>query len=1301
MLLQKNKLFRDGLNFIPKDKRPEYFGLLAAEPQSAVSAQSLPDAQTLRNETPYPTQNLALDLRITRFVIEHGNENKQAFLSKANAQLQTQVDQLRALETQLSDTQDKEKLTLCVSQGTLLGEHLSQQEPIETLRPALDSYEKHCQSLDPGFFERSWRELSKTLKTTFVDGFENQAKIAKLQERIKESQSTEEQARLSEDLMHINAVETNRVYQINKASQSISHAFSIVAMLASFSDNPSFRNQANKVAIIANASCTIINNIACFGTIAAASGPLAPIVAIVGAISTIFQLFNTGPSELQIVSEQIERLSQQLDQFRREMHGHFIEISKQMATGFNLLAEHVDHRFNRIEDQLRYLQHTLIEMDQFAFERFSTLHQQLQLLQSQTGWIRQGLDQLLTQIDVQFREFYQRDRIDMANQALFFHQRTPYALAKLPRETISKYYIRFLTWIQNDCRSSILTGEGRTLGEALSRQGAVANTEYAISPLLQNYYDYRKKPMTTRPVNPAAYLQSVELFTSFIMSNPEVVSYEILGQDDLIQIAQLGQNLEESIREIKSSPDFISHLIAQYRETVKKVIADIKQLSNDTPSGKGETLAQQVKIPALAQALTSAQSEQKKHTEFLKTKVIQFDHWQKHWNEVGIKTWWLAHTAGLEPTFAPERWSNPCFEDTLGKIGYLIHMLGINWSDGNNYAAVNRLVGVWNNVAENVMRLRYHSYETEKEALKLYEELRGALDSTSQGIIQSFQQITEQANSARHLRHAVIDQNKLCSLLDDLRRLKSTYEYVHALLKTLMQHGIRTTKNLTSTLMKDDCKIGPEGWDSRAEKMHPEIDTTRGYLGKFALLNETGALIRKDETSVHPQPFCLERASSYPYHEPVFTTTTRIDNYSRMQDLIRKWNDFLNHLEGVDREVSESPNWSDMLITCLEKLIHDINEKIETVSNLKMRAERNNAATAAKIALEQQGFWPNDLYEEYLSCYLNDHERDELNGRIREAALNQAHFRAHLEEMNHANLVLRAYIQLVFPSEYASNTALHMQTETLCGKAGFEQLLSQHSGKHPQDCIHFRLQKGLLEELLPELEKNLTQLATRSRELSAVASHCKLPQPSGYPLTAKALGYIDGLLAHYFGEQARLYQEQGLEQILQVAARQGNAEAVLDCINRGVNPHTQVNLTAEMMPEEPEIYREEHRSTLAWLVVAARRVDLLEFFLRTTNADPSLQNDWGWSPMHQAAYMGAWATEAVGIVETLLKHPRSRLTFFRETKTEKETPIDIARRALRDANSPEAKTRCNHVLALLEAAYAEEQREHPNMRLHA
>ncbi len=95
-----------------------------------------------------------------------------------------------------------------------------------------------------------------------------------------------------------------------------------------------------------HSAVTIVSTIAKWGTIAAASGPLAPFTAIAGAVLTIFSLFggSSGPSAEQQIMEQINKLSEHMDARFDRVEGMLERIHQQMHARFDRI-EKVIHSY--------------------------------------------------------------------------------------------------------------------------------------------------------------------------------------------------------------------------------------------------------------------------------------------------------------------------------------------------------------------------------------------------------------------------------------------------------------------------------------------------------------------------------------------------------------------------------------------------------------------------------------------------------------------------------------------------------------------------------------------------------------------------------------------------------------------------------------------------------------------------------------------------------------------------------------------------------------------------------------------
>lgn len=1330
MFSSKNSLFIEGLKYISPEKRSSYYSLLIPTEMSAIGTEFLANTAQLERTPPSGKQNnLALDLKVTQFVFEHGNEHKQAFAESAKSAMTTHMAGLSQLSLQL-EKQDKEQIQLCLKQGSLLISNLNDGLP-HPIQSSLSSLEQNCKTLDPSLFERCQKKLFSVLNETFAQGFKNQNKIDQLKIQIKEANSNEMRDMLSAELFQVEASERNRVHEITKITGTISHGFSIIAALANFSDNPQIKATANKISTIANATCSIFNNIACFSTIAAVSGPLAPFVGIFGGISTLFQLFQTGPSELEIVSEQLVFISKQIAASHNEIKKYLGMLSEQLSTGFNYLAEYMKHldtrfdrldtRFDRIESHIKELANFISEIDKYALKRFLQLHENDRLLLNESLQIKRGIEEILTSQDAHFFALYTQKLRDIYIQGCAFHTRIPFDKEKRSPGDVVKFYFKIKDWVETHSHNPTLTAENAPLN-CLFRSQATANPwEYQIGALVQYFYQTQGHPSFPRLANPLIYLSSIRAFRDFLFCNPEAYDREspILRREDLMAMASRGQDIENTLTAIRTSRPFFAHLFQQYRESVQAVLETIRIINQDGLSDSVSNLMEQMSAATIARTLEEAGSQHKQHGKILDERLRHFQTWSQYTLDIGHKTWALADCAGVNPE-SLEHWRtlpNPSviqdvlgrfiytfhllgraqentndkpsvnpyllFNDVIGRHAYLIQALGRAWDNTNNYAGINQLLAIWNEIAQTIQKLRSNALASENNSRMIVEDLAKTQSSLYQESQSLFDATLNQSRTARREKDGKIAIQGIRECLEKLRCLKSHYECTQQRLQMYIHDEAGPLSRLSTHLMHDQCKIGSGGNERVAEKIRPQVLSTRGSLGKLALRDENGVFV-----CIHER---RPRSRSY-FRIPLDSELFEVDNVAALNDLIAKWNELLNRVEETDGLTTSLVRFSELVLKSANTLLQDISPLIARLEALLPKVERHNHLKESEATLRARGFNAQDSFEAYLAFYLRDHERDELNKKIHAAMYHRADFRARLDKMEETKALLQAYIGAAFDPECQANPELKMFAHRLPDRKNLETLLNQYSGQHPSQFIYFILKNGLLGEILPELERKVFSLVDKAVHYQTIASRANLPQTSGCLHSNEALGILNELSKLYFPREAPLYQQDCLDQGLQVAAKHGNDAVIQALLERGANPVTQVSLTADMMPDEREIDRSEGRSPLSWLVLASQRPELISFFLRVSNMDPALQNQFQWTPVHQAAYMGAWAKGAGKIMKALLTHPRSRLTLFQRTN-DNRTPIEIAQCALNDSkDKPKEQKRCKKIVALLEQATEEADR---------
>lgn len=324
---------------------------------------------------------------------------------------------------------------------------------------------------------------------------------------------------------------------------------------------------------VASSSATIAYSIVNWGALAAASGPLAPLVGIVGAAKIIAGLFFPAePTDREIFQQYFQQLSEQISVLNENMNRGFQIVYQGMTQldecsrqRFQVLAQMLEQMnaniLRQLTDVKQSVEQTRENLNRIAIQ-FSS---QLQAFQEET--------------QVQLRDLYDQDFINIKRQARLF-------VGTGDESKVNKFFSRFCTRAVEEAGSEMLAGSSsaRVFDERLWQRAA----EFNINPLFAYARSILALTMPAgilqdphfRLINPLIWEEAVTSMLSFVYCTPSFMlcperRREIEG------LISAGQSAQEFIMVLKTHPELFQKLFQFYRSSLEKVSEALVQCVSD------------------------------------------------------------------------------------------------------------------------------------------------------------------------------------------------------------------------------------------------------------------------------------------------------------------------------------------------------------------------------------------------------------------------------------------------------------------------------------------------------------------------------------------------------------------------------------------------------------------------------------------------------------------------------------------------------------------------------------------------
>jgi hypothetical protein len=365
--------------------------------------------------------------------------------------------------------------------------------------------------------------------TIATEGFEAQAHIAQLKAELQQLKTTEPNNKMG--ILRKSQALKNSVDQAKAKYLKAQHVINNIGMgvdlltgVISLVDPKA----AKGIAVVAGAGLTIAGAIVAMSCTGMA---LAPMLLIAGAVLSVVQYFLSGPDLMEVIMQQLAKISQQIQSLR----------------------EHADERFDRLENMLSALHRNIMR----EFVR-----------------VQGKLDRIKTTVERMRLEADRRDFEQQKDLAFSYHQAHPYVPNKdeMSKTVRRRCYSTFKAWALRGSKRPVFVGE---FEDEMSAEDIITSVEaHGVENSLKLLADYATLHYdldTKTVINPLIWSEGVRTLLSFVRCTPEFKQQS--SQADGVQsMIDAGKTARDFLWRLKSSDVLFEGLFSAYRKSVESLI---------------------------------------------------------------------------------------------------------------------------------------------------------------------------------------------------------------------------------------------------------------------------------------------------------------------------------------------------------------------------------------------------------------------------------------------------------------------------------------------------------------------------------------------------------------------------------------------------------------------------------------------------------------------------------------------------------------------------------------------------------
>lgn len=446
----------------------------------------------------------------------------------------------------------------------------SRQLSNEELKQRIQAYQTKTEN----FFKTHFNEdiVTKLKETLVKEHFDPMTKYACNVRKAKESLDDIRKTK-PEDFMAQASAEASLLIQQaeideinykqqNKQLQQVNYLF---ALGQEYSATRKICKLGSTLTTIGQSGYTIFWNIANYSTLAAASGPLAPIVAVAGALHTLWSLLpgsDQSPSAQQIIKKDLDKIFNEVRESRVQM--------QQMSQDFKNLIFQKDgedfKRYSNLKETISVTHRQVIEYFNLLIGKVDDTHDMLDKLSEN---IAQWKDDIRTIFEQKESDDY---RTMCANAFKV-------GISSLNKRT--KYWNDFENRIIRRSISTTFTGF-ESFKPIDFIKPVIHQVFLNIRFLQKHFFDIVKIPRKNMGELPNLLIWAEGMidameFISLFPSSPFSSKEE---EETWAKMRNTGEKLEEFIITLKAHPHFWQRLINQYKSSVIAVQEEIRALTD-------------------------------------------------------------------------------------------------------------------------------------------------------------------------------------------------------------------------------------------------------------------------------------------------------------------------------------------------------------------------------------------------------------------------------------------------------------------------------------------------------------------------------------------------------------------------------------------------------------------------------------------------------------------------------------------------------------------------------------------------
>lgn len=350
--------------------------------------------------------------------------------------------------------------------------------------------------------------------------------------------------------------------------------FEFVGMIVGLGGNTKL---ASQIVTIGKSAVSMVSTILNFTTIAAASGPLFPFVAIGGALSSLLgAIFGGGPSAEQ---QMLEQISQQIGKLAEHLDQRFDRLEGIINSRFARVEEIINKRFDRVEDMLKSL-HKQISL------QFKEALQQLADIKHLLYLTNERIKELEHKLDARFRELKEDNYTYVLGRIKGLSSQYYTNPAGMSNEAAS-YATDLVIWSTRFARGAMLSGDRcitslTKLWEGINQDGIVyhinAMASYAAS--LNVGIQSPAKPLA----NPWFWANTIKAYQALLKTPQLVITWDCQKHFD--RMSKPGHALQQFILAVKRNKRLFEILAENYQQSLQNAIDIFQQddIKIDSPA---------------------------------------------------------------------------------------------------------------------------------------------------------------------------------------------------------------------------------------------------------------------------------------------------------------------------------------------------------------------------------------------------------------------------------------------------------------------------------------------------------------------------------------------------------------------------------------------------------------------------------------------------------------------------------------------------------------------------------------------